>query len=94
VEVNQKSILPLLEEGIIPTPSKRVASLLETSQARKFASGIGPDDCSQSRVVVNQRGILPLRSEGPTKPGMKRATLLNTYQQTHISREGSNLDPR
>lgn len=54
MEVNQQSILPLHQEGTVPTRSILFASLLETSLDREFASGIGPNDCSESRAVVNQ----------------------------------------
>ncbi len=53
VKANEKAIFPLDKEGTVQPGSKLIDPMLGAYCHRDFLSGIGSNDCSVSRVVVN-----------------------------------------
>jgi len=90
-------------EPEVDTSTARRGNNSNAEQKGRFPAGDVPSSevwerHRPGRLLAKPGGSEPTRHtptalRRPTKPGMKRATLLNTYQQTHISRESSNLDP-
>jgi hypothetical protein len=92
MELYQKPIFPLLKQRKVPSKRKWIAFLPQTSsQSGESTGGIGPNCCAKSRVIASHGGVHPLLTKRPTKPGMERATLLQTRQHTSV--DGSRRDP-